>query len=74
MSELPTIPILIKADVLGTIDAIEHELSKFTSDRISVRVIGTGVGDITSNDIQNVSATKDSIVVGFNVKSGTASR
>ena len=68
MSELPTIPILIKADVLGTIDAIEHELSKFTSDRICVRVIGTGVGDITSNDIQNVSATKDSIVVGFNVK------
>lgn len=67
-STLPTIPILIKADVLGTIDAIEHELKKFTSERIIVRVIGTGVGDITSNDIQNVSATKDSIVVGFNVK------
>ncbi len=67
-SALPTIPILIKADVLGTIDAIEHELKKFTSDRIAVRVIGTGVGDITSNDIQNVSATKNSIVVGFNVK------
>jgi len=67
-SSLPTIPILIKADVLGTIDAIEHELSKFSSDRILVRVIGTGVGDITSNDIQNVSATENSIVVGFNVK------
>lgn len=65
---LPTIPILIKADVLGTIEAIEHELSKFTSERIQVRVIDTGVGDITSNDIQNVSATKDAIVVGFNVK------
>ena len=68
MPTLPTIPILIKADVLGTIDAIEHELSKFVSDRIAVRVIGTGVGDITSNDIQNVSATADSIIVGFNVK------
>lgn len=67
-SVLPTIPILIKADVLGTIEAIEHELQKFTSERIAVRVIGKGVGDITSNDIQNVSATKDSIVVGFNVK------
>jgi translation initiation factor IF-2 len=65
---LPIIPILIKADVLGTIEAIEHELEKFTSDRIIVRVIATGVGDITSNDIQNVSATKDAIVVGFNVK------
>ncbi len=68
VSALPTIPILIKADVLGTIDAIEHELRKFSSDRIAVRIIGTGVGDITSNDIQNVSATKDSIIVGFNVK------
>lgn len=68
MPTLPIIPILIKADVLGTIEAIEHELSKFSSDRIIVRVIGTGVGDITSNDIQNVSATKDAIVVGFNVK------
>jgi translation initiation factor IF-2 len=67
-SALPTIPILIKADVLGTIEAIEHELSKFTSDRINVRIIDTGVGSITSNDIQNVSATKDAIVVGFNVK------
>jgi translation initiation factor IF-2 len=68
MATLPTIPILIKADVLGTIEAIEHELSKFTSERIAVRVIDTGVGDITASDIQNVSATKGSIVVGFNVK------
>lgn len=68
MQTLPVIPILIKADVLGTIEAIEHELAKFSSDRIIVRVIASGVGDITANDIQNVSATKDAIVVGFNVK------
>lgn len=67
-SALPIVPILIKADVLGTIDAIKHELDKFESDRIMVKVIDTGVGDITVSDIQNVSATKDAIVVGFNVK------
>lgn len=67
-SSLPTIPILIKADVLGTIDAIEHELDKFESDRIAVKVIDTGVGDISVADVQNVSATKDAIIVGFNVK------
>jgi translation initiation factor IF-2 len=66
-SELPTIPILIKADVLGTIDAIEHELAKFESDRIAVRVIDAAVGPITANDVQNVSATKSAIIVGFNV-------
>lgn len=67
-NQLPTIPILIKADVLGTIEAIEHELSKFSSERIAVKIIGSGVGDISSSDVQNVSATKNSIIVGFNVK------
>lgn len=67
-SSLPVVPILIKADVLGTLDAIEHELEKFESDRITVRIIDKGVGDITVNDVQNVSATKDAIIVGFSVK------
>lgn len=67
-SGLPTIPVLIKADVLGTLDAIEHELNAFKSERISVRIIDTGVGPISENDVQAVSATKDAIIVGFNVK------
>jgi len=67
-SNLPFIPLLIKADVLGTLDAIKHELEKFQSDRIAVRVIGASVGDITPFDVQNVSATKNAIIVGFNVK------
>ncbi len=66
-TNLPTIPILIKADMLGTIDAILYELGNFESDRISVRVIDTGVGSISESDVRNVSATKDAIIVGFNV-------
>lgn len=64
---IPSIPILIKADVAGSIEAIEHELSKFESDRVTVRIIGTGVGDVTAADVQNVSATENAIIVGFNV-------
>jgi translation initiation factor IF-2 len=67
-SNLPFVPLLIKVDMLGTIDAIKHELSKFESDRIAVRVIGASVGDISPLDVQTVSATKDAIIVGFNVK------
>ena len=67
-SSLPFVPLLIKADVLGTLDAIKHELNKFESDRIGVRVIGASVGDITPFDVQNVSATENAIIVGFNVK------
>ena len=67
-STLPLVPILIKADVYGTLEAIQHELDKFESDRIMVKVIDASVGDITANDVQNVSATPDAIIVGFNVK------
>jgi translation initiation factor IF-2 len=67
-SAVPIIPILIKADVLGTIEAIQHELNKFESDRIIVRVINTGVGNISVSDVQNVSATEGAIIVGFNVQ------
>ncbi len=67
-TSLPIVPILIKADVLGTLDAIAHELDAFTSDRITVRVIEKSVGDITHNDVQAVSATPNAIIVGFNVK------
>lgn len=69
-STLPVVPILIKADALGTVDAIQHELDKFESDRITVRIIDTGVGDISVSDVQNVSATEGAIIVGFNVQIG----
>jgi translation initiation factor IF-2 len=67
-TNLPIVPIMIKADVLGTIDAIKYELDKFESDRIAIRVIEASVGDITAADVQNVSATENAIIVGFNVK------
>ncbi len=67
-TNLPIVPLLIKADVLGTIDAIKHELDTFESDRIAVRVIESNVGDVTAADVQNVSATENAIIVGFNVK------
>ncbi len=67
-TNLPVVPILIKADVAGTVEAIEHELAKFESDRIAIRVIDTAVGDITATDVQNVSATANAIIVGFGVK------
>lgn len=67
-TNLPIVPLLIKADVLGTIDAIKHELDKFKSDRIDIRVIDASVGDVTDTDVQNVSATENAIIVGFNVK------
>lgn len=67
-TNLPLVPVLIKADALGSLEAIKHELEQFTSDRISVRVIDATIGDISVTDVQNVSATENAIIVGFNVK------
>lgn len=64
---LPIIPIMIKADVLGSLEAIQHEIEQFTSDRIAIRLIDASVGPVTYNDVQFASATENAIIVGFNV-------
>ena len=64
---LPVVPILIKADALGAIDAIQHEIDKCTSERIVIKVIDTGVGTISTQDVQRISATLGAIIVGFHV-------
>lgn len=66
-ASLPTIPVLIKADTLGTIDAIEHEIAKLENERVHVRIIDARVGPITASDVQNISATEHAIIIGFHV-------
>jgi len=62
------IPLVIKADVLGSIEALQKEIQKIKSERIILKIISTGVGNIGKNDIQNAGGNKDTIIVGFNVK------
>ena len=63
-----TIDVIIKADVTGSIEGIEHELQKIRTDRMKVNVVHFGVGDITENDIHMLGGKADSLVLGFNVK------
>ncbi len=62
------INVVIKADVSGSIEGIEHELDKIINDRMKVKIVHFGVGDITENDINMLAGKADSIVLGFNVK------
>ena len=64
------LPLVIKTDFAGTGDAVLHELQKLPEDeRLEVRVVERGVGQITEGDVRLVGAAKPAgIIVGFNVK------
>jgi translation initiation factor IF-2 len=70
MSELP---VLVKADVQGSAEAIVQALDKIGNDEVRVRVLHYGVGAITDTDIGLAEASK-AIVIGFNVRANASAR
>jgi translation initiation factor IF-2 len=66
--EKRVIPAVIKADTIGSIEAIHHELKKISHERIALRIVYSGIGDITESDVKYVSGTKDALIVAFNVR------
>jgi len=60
--------IIIKADVFGTIDAIQQEIGKIVQERANIKIISAEVGDISENDIKTAGTKGDTLIVGFNVK------
>lgn len=67
-SDKKIIPIVLKADVLGSIEAIEKEINKITSESAEFRIVQKGVGPISESDIKSVASCENAIVIGFNVK------
>ncbi|MBI2120496.1 MAG: translation initiation factor IF-2 [Parcubacteria group bacterium] len=63
-----TVPLVIKADAAGAIDAIIHEIDKIRVEGLTTKILATGVGAVTENDIRNASAGGDAIILGFGVK------
>ncbi len=62
------LPLIIKANVAGMVEAIEKEIKKIKHDNIVIKIIGNGAGDITENDIKLACGTKNVLIVGFNIK------
>ena len=65
--KIKELPIIIKADVQGSIEALRNSLEKLSTDEIKVRVIHAGVGAITETDI-TLAAASNAVVIGFNVR------
>jgi translation initiation factor IF-2 len=62
------IPIVIKTDVLGSIEAIEKEIKKIKTDNTEFRIIQKCAGPISESDIKSIASCENVIVIGFNVK------
>jgi translation initiation factor IF-2 len=68
------IPLIIKTDVSGTIEAIEKEIGKLNRDDISFKLISSGVGSINESDLKMGNVNKESIIVGFNTNLDSGAR
>lgn len=66
VSTLKELPVIVKADVQGTLEAISQALLDIKSEKAKVKIILSGVGNVTENDILLASASK-AIVIGFHV-------
>ena len=71
--ELKELPIIVKADVQGSAEAVKTSLEKLTNEEVRVRVIHSGVGAISESDVM-LAATSGAIIVGFNVRPDNAAR
>ena len=65
---LKSLPVIIKTDVQGSLEAIKASLEKLRNDEIKVDIIHQGVGGITQSDITLASASANSVILGFNVR------
>ena len=66
-SDLKELPLIIKADVQGSVEAVKQSLVKLSNEEVIVKVIHGGVGAINESDV-SLAATSNAIIIGFNVR------
>ena len=66
-------PVLVKADVQGSVEAIVNALHNISNDEIKVRVLHAGVGAITESDV-TLAAASNAPIIGFNVRPNAKAR
>jgi len=65
---LKALPVIIKTDVQGSLEAIKGTLADLKNEEVKVNVIHEGVGGVTESDVQLADASEHSIILGFNVR------
>lgn len=65
--------VVVKADVQGSVEAINDALNKLSTNEVKVNIIASGVGGITESDI-NLAIASSAFVIGFNVRADASAR
>lgn len=65
--EIKDLPVIVKADVQGSVEAVKQSLEKIANEEVRVRVIHGGVGAVSESDVMLANAS-NAIIVGFNVR------
>ncbi len=71
--EVKTLPIIVKADVQGSQEALASSLLKLSTDEIKVQLVYAAVGGISESDI-NLAIASKAVVIGFNVRADAGAR
>jgi len=73
IGESRTLPLIIKADVQGSQEALVHALTKLSTDEVKVQVVHAAVGGISESDVGLAIASK-AVIIGFNVRADQLAR
>ena len=71
--EVKTLPLIIKADVQGSQEALIHALTKLSTDEVRVSIVHAAVGGISESDVNLATASKG-VIIGFNVRADALAR
>lgn len=66
--QLKTLPLIVKADTQGSLEAIKVSLEKLNNDEVQINVVASGVGGISESDIALCATSPNSLILGFNVR------
>ncbi len=71
--EVKTLPIIVKADVQGSQEALSQSLLKLSTDEVRVQMVYAGVGGISESDV-NLAIASKALIIGFNVRADAGAR
>jgi len=71
--EVQSLPLIVKADVQGSQEALVQSLQKLSTDEVRVQIVHGGVGGISESDV-NLAVASKAVIIGFNVRADAGAR